>query len=276
MIKGLTRAGLGWTGSDEELIRKAAEYGFGAVDTDAKALIGALGAEGASGLLAETGVAIGAINLPVEWRRTDADFRQGLPALAESAAAAASLGCTRCITWIMPSTDLPAAPLMAQAVYRFRVCAEILGAYGLRLGLEFVGPHHARTARKNPFIWTAEETLELIAAIGLPNVGMLIDSYHCHTTGFGPERLERLSGEQIVHVHINDARDLPVEELRDNDRLYIGEGVIDLKGFLQALKKTGYDGPVAQEVLTPQPPSDSTDELLKRTKAGFDRLFAEL
>jgi sugar phosphate isomerase/epimerase len=275
MIRGLTRAGLGSTWSDEELIRKAAAYGFGAVDTEAKALISALGMEGAASLLAETGVAIGAVGLPVEWRNTNADFKQGLPALAESAAAAAALGCTRCVTYILPSTDLPSAQFMAQAVYRLRVCAEILGAYGLRFGLEFVGPHHARTARKNPLIWTVEETLDMVAAIGLSNVGLLIDSYHCYTTGFESSQLEQLKSEQIVHVHINDAKDLPIEELKDNDRLYTGEGVIDLKGFLTALKKTGYDGPVAQEVLTPRLPTSDPEELLKRTKAGFDRVFPE-
>jgi sugar phosphate isomerase/epimerase len=275
MIRGLTRAGLGSTWSDEELIRKAAAYGFGAVDTEAKALISALGMEGAASLLAETGVAIGAVGLPVEWRNTNADFKQGLPALAESAAAAAALGCTRCVTYILPSTDLPSAQFMAQAVYRLRVCAEILGAYGLRFGLEFVGPHHARTARKNPLIWTVEETLDMVAAIGLSNVGLLIDSYHCYTTGFESSQLEQLKSEQIVHVHINDAKDLPIEELKDNDRLYTGEGVIDLKGFLTALKKTGYDGPVAQEVLTPRLPTNDPEELLKRTKAGFDRVFPE-
>ncbi|MBO7743119.1 sugar phosphate isomerase/epimerase [Paenibacillus sp. MWE-103] len=275
MIRGLTRAGLGSTWSNEEFIRKAAAYGFESVDIDAKGLISSLGREGAASLLAETDVAIGAIGLPVDWRSTDAAFKQALPALAESSAAAAALGCTRCVTYILPSTDQPSARFMAQAVYRLRVCAEILGAYGLRFGLEFVGPHHARTSKKNPFIWTVEETLDMAAAIGLPNVGLLVDSYHCHTTGFQPSQLERLKAEQIVHVHINDAKDLPVEELRDNDRLYTGEGVIDLKGFLSALKKIGYDGPVAQEVLTPEPPAGDPEELLKRTKAGFDQVFPD-
>ncbi|MFC0334650.1 sugar phosphate isomerase/epimerase family protein [Paenibacillus sepulcri] len=275
MIRGLTRAGLGSSWSNEEFIRKAAEYGFESVDIDAKSLIGTLGSEGAASLLAETGIVIGAIGLPVDWRSTDAEFRQTLPALAESAAAAAALNCTRCVTYILPSTDNPSARFMAQAIYRLRVCAEILDAYGLRFGLEFVGAHHARTSRKNPFIWTVEETLDMAAAIGLPNVGLLVDSYHCHTTGFKPSQLEQLKAEQIVHVHINDAKDLPVEELRDNDRLYTGEGVIDLKGFLTALKKTGYDGSVAQEVLTPELPAGDPEELLKRTKAGFDHIFPD-
>jgi sugar phosphate isomerase/epimerase len=275
MIRGLTRAGLGPKWTDAEFIRKAGEYGFGAVDVDARGLIESLGLEGARSLLRESGVVLGAIGLPVEWRKTDAEFRQGLPALADAAQAAASLGCTRCITYILPSTDESPARFMAQAVTRLRTCAELLGAYGIRLGLEFVGPHHLRTAWKHPFIWTLEETLDCAAAIGLPNVGLLVDAYHCHTTGFGADRLVKLHASQIVHVHINDAKDMPVAELRDNDRLLTGEGAIDLKGFVGALRAIGYDGPVAQEVLTQQPPEQAPEELIARSKAGFDRVFAK-
>lgn len=273
MIRGLTRAGLGPKWSDEALIRKAGEYGFGAVDFDPRGLIGQIGLEGVQRLLAETNVQLGAIGLPVEWRKSDAEFRAGLPQLAEIAEAAAALGGTRCVTYILPSTDEPAARFMAKAVVRLRICAELLGAYGIRLGLEFVGPHHLRTAWRHPFIWTIEETLEFAAAIGTPNVGLLVDAYHVFTTGAGPDDIRRLQPSQIVHVHINDARNLPVHELRDNDRLITGEGVLDLPGFIAALRDIGYDGPVAQEVLTPVPPEEDPEELLMRTKAGFDKLF---
>ena len=41
---------------------------------------------------------------------------------------------------------------------------------------------------------------------------------------------------RIVHVHVADAPDLPPEQIRDNERLMPGEGVIDLKGFFKALE----------------------------------------
>lgn len=273
MIKGLTVAGLGAV-DEVQLIRKAAEYGFGAVDIDAKALEDRLGTDGARELLEQHGVRIGAIGLPVEWRGPEREFRQGLERLAAAAAAAERLGCDACCTYILPSTDEKPAPFMAAAVRRLRICAEVLGAHGIRLGLEFVGPHHLRTAWKHPFIWTAEETLELIAAIGLPNVGLLVDTYHCYTTGLTAEELRKLRAEQIVHVHINDVHDWPVERLLDNDRLYPGEGAADLPAYLRSLKQIGYGGVVAQEVLTPEPPSGTLDELLERSRKGFAKVFA--
>jgi sugar phosphate isomerase/epimerase len=175
---------------------------------------------------------------------------------------------------VLPSTDLGAAHFMALATRRLRTCAQILGAYGIRLGLEFVGPHHLRTRWQNPFIWTVDETLDWIDAIGERNVGLLFDSYHWYTNGGTVADIEKLRVDQIVHVHINDAPDVPVEEVLDNGRVYPGEGVIDLAGFLQGLQRIGYTGAVAQEILTAEAPTDSPESLAERSKAGFDKVYA--
>lgn len=276
MLRGLTKAGLGNLTDDKHFIELAGQYGFQSVDLDAKGLIEKYGLESAKGMLEKNNIVIGAIGLSVEWRKSEEAFTDGLTTLAIEAKAAKELGCTRCCTYILPSTDFKSAGFMSLVVKRLRICAEVLGAYGIRLGLEYVGPHHLRDTWENPFIWTQEETLQLIDAIGLPNVGLLLDSYHWHTTGLTCEDISNLNENQIVHVHINDASDLPVEQLKDNDRLYTGEGVIDLAIFLQSVKKTGYNGPIAQEVLTPQTPTQPIKEILRRSKAGFDKLFSEL
>ncbi len=271
---GLTRAGLGDIGSDERFIELAGTYGFQTVDLYGFGIVERNGADGVKALLAKHGVEVSSCGLPVEWRTTDEAFLADLPKLHETAKAAAAIGCTTCCTYILPSTDLPAARFMAQAVRRLRIAAQLLGAYGIRLGLEYVGPHHLRTRWANPYIWTQQETLELIDAIQLPNVGLLLDSYHWYTTEMSADDIARLKPHQIVHVHLNDARDVPVAEALDNDRLLPGEGVIDLGGFLRALASTGYAGAVTQEVLTQSPPTDPVESLLERSKAGFAKAFA--
>ena len=276
MLRGLTKAGLGEFKDDKQLIELAAEYGFQSVDLDARSFITTFGLDRAKEILSENDVSIGSIGLSVQWRTSDDDFTSSLPNLILEAQAAKELGCSRCCTYILPSTDLKSAHLMSLAVKRLRICAEILSAYDIRLGLEYVGPHHLRDTWKNPFIWTQEETLSLIDAIGLPNVGLLLDSYHWHTTGLSSDDIANLNESQIVHVHINDAANLPVEELKDNERLYTGEGIIDLELFLKSLQKTGYKGPIAQEVLTSKQATQSIHEILRRSKAGFDRVFNNL
>jgi len=273
MLRGLTGAGLGKLESEQQLIELAGAYGFQAVDLDALALVERVGEEKARELLAANNVILGSINLSVEWRSTEEKFLEGLQGLAKAAAAAQALGCTRCCTYILPSTDHQPAHFMAIATRRLRTCAQILGAYGIKLGLEFVGPHHLRTRWANPFIWTVEETLDWIAAIGESNVGLLFDAYHWYTNGLNVQDIEALSVDQIVHVHINDAPDVPLEEALDNGRLYPGEGVIDLVGFLQGLQKIGYTGPVTQEILSANPPSGTPEQLAERSKQGFDKVF---
>lgn len=273
MLRGLSGAGLGKVENDESLIELAGRYGFQAVDVDAKGLVDRHGVDGARELLKKNNVVIGSIGLPVEWRTTDEAFRRGIKKLAETAEAAAALGCTSCCTYILPSTDLKAAHFMALATRRLRICAQVLGIYGVRLGLEFVGPHHLRTAWKNPFIWTLQETLDWIDTIGEPNVGLLLDAYHWYTNELTIADIEALRPEQIVHVHINDAQDVPVQEVLDNGRIYPGEGVIDLAGFLRTLNKIGYKGAVAQEILTAVPPTESPENLVIHSKAGFDKVY---
>lgn len=276
MIKGLTRAGIGEAGTIREFAELASRFGFGAVDAHGQELedwIAAAGLEQARAFLEEKQVRIGAIGLAAEWRQTEEAFRDGLPRLAAEAAAASKLGGTACCTYVLPSTDENPARFMAVATRRLRLCADILEAYGIRLGLEFVGPHHLRTRWKHPFLWDAESTLEWIDTIGKRNVGLLFDAYHWYTTGGTAADIAKLRADQIVHVHINDAKDVPVAEALDNDRVYPGEGVIDLTTFLQGLQRIGYTGVVAQEILTPQPPAETAEALAARSQQAFKRVY---
>ena len=274
MLKGLTRAGLGAIEDDKQFIDLAAKYGFQSIDVDILGLVKHFeGTLQTTAYLQQKGIALGSFGLTVDWRSSDESFRDGLVTLIEAAKAAHSVGCTRCCTYILPSVDVKAAHFIVLATSRLRLCAQILGAYGISLGLEFVGPHHLRTQWKNPFIWTLDETLDWIAAIGEPNVGLLFDAYHWYTNELTLADIEKLRADQIVHVHINDAPDVPVAEALDNGRLYPGEGVIDLAGFLKALNSIGYKGPIAQEILTAAPSTDSPDTLAARSQAGFTKVY---
>ncbi|MFE5320105.1 sugar phosphate isomerase/epimerase family protein [Paenibacillus sp. NPDC056579] len=277
MLKGLTRAGIGSVGTLEDFIRSASAHGFEAIAADGKELeqwIDSKGIAGAQSFLKEYGIQIGTIGLSVQWRTSEEEFRAGLSRLVRDAEAAAALGCTACCTYVLPSTDYESAPFMTLATRRLRTCAQLLAPFGIRLGLEFVGPHHLRTRWKNPFIWGLKETLDWIDAIGESNVGLLFDSYHWYTNELDVEAILQLDPSQIVLVHINDAPAVPVQDVLDNDRLFPGEGVIDLGGFLRALNQIGYRGVIAQEILTPKPLEESSDVLLKRSQEAFHKVYA--
>lgn len=277
MIKGVTRAGVGQAGSVQQFARLAAAHGFGAIDASGKELAEWIQSEGKENVL-ETlqalNVQIGSIGLSADWRKDEEAFRSGLPQFVRDAEAAAALGVTRCCTYVLPSTDQPAAQFTVAATRRLRTAAEVLDAYGIRLGLEFVGPHHLRTRWANPFIWDIPGTLEWIDAIGKRNVGLLFDAFHWYTSEASYDDILKLKAEQIVHVHINDAPNVPVSEVIDNERVYPGEGVIPLADFLRGLTAIGYDGVVAQEILRPQPPEEPTEALFAKSQQAFATVFA--
>ena len=276
MIRGLTRTGVGDVGDDEGLISRAARYGFATVDLDPSGLIETRGVDGARELLERHGMGLGSALLPVEWRADEERFRRDLVPLAGKLETAAALGAASFWTYLLPSVDEDPASYLAKGTRRLRLCAELLEAFGFRLALEFLAPRDLRGRWKHPLLWSIGQTMDWIGAIDRPNLGLLLDSFHWHAAGHGVDDILRLRPNEVVHVHLGDAPDIPIENLPDDDRLYPGEGVIDLRGFLGALKNIGYKGIVAQEVLSPAPPKAPPEELLERSKKGFDRLFGEL
>lgn len=272
MLKALTRAGLGPIEAEVQLIQYAATYGFDGVEVDPCKLVNEIGIDKAITLFQEQDITAAAFALSVNWQHSEETFQRELLQLPHRAYTASQLGCKVCTTYILPSTDQDVVPFSFHTVRRLRTCAQLLQPYGITLALEFVSPHHLRTAWKHPFIHTMDDTLSLIDAIALPNVGLLLDSYHWYCNEMTISQLQLLSPHQIAYVHINDAKALPVHELLDNDRLYPGAGVIDLQGFLQALFRIGYVGFVAQEILSPHTPTDN-EQALTQICEGMNQVW---
>ena len=202
------------------------------------------------GLFEDAGLRMGAWGLPVDWRGDEAAMEQGLERLHAQAKVAQSLGCTRLATWILPfSEDKPFKENFDWHASKFRPIGEVLSEYGCQLGLEFIGPKTMREGKKYEFIHTMEGMLELCDRIGTGNIGLLLDAWHWYTSHGTMDDLRKLTVDQVVHVHINDApTGIPIDEQVDNVRRLPGEtGVIDLVGFLKCLDYIGYQGPVMPE-----------------------------
>ena len=192
----------------------------------------------------------GSAGLPVDFRRDQGTFRDGLQKLPKLAAALQRAGVRRMNTWLRPaSSDLTYLQNFRQHTTRLQEVAKILADYDLRLGLEYVGTTTLLISRKYPFIHTMAETAELIEAIGRDNVGYVLDSWHWWQAGDTAEDIERLDADSITLVDLNDApMGVPKVEQLDNRReLPMATGVIDVKTFLNALQNIGYDGPVRAE-----------------------------
>jgi sugar phosphate isomerase/epimerase len=229
-----------------EFPRLAARTGFPGTDVMLKPAMQA-GAQATRDLLRELKIKPAALDFPVEFRKDDAAFQAGLSKLNDAAVFAAAIGCPRMVTYILSSSDTPKADLRKTYKDRFKECAGILAKSNVRLGLEFLGPLHIRKARPYEFIWRMPEMLEFAKECG-PNVGLLLDAWHWHHAGATTDDILAAGREGIVHVHFDDAPNLPPDQIRDNERLLPGEGVINLTGFLQALHKIGYQDALSVEV----------------------------
>ena len=275
MYKTLSPGAIGIGGlSLSESIDLAKATGFAGLDFSIQQAE-ELGADAAQALFEEAGIKYGAWGLPVRWNADD--WRADLAELPRYAAVAAKMGATRTSTWCPPSsTEREFDENFAWHLERFRAIAEVLNAQGIRFGIEFIGPQSLRPADRHSFIYTMEGMLELAAAIGTGNVGLLLDAWHLYTSGGALDDLDKISNADIVNVHVNDAPEgLTMAEYNDHDRrLPCETGVIPLAGFMNKLAALGYDGPV-----TPEPFSarinaiEDPHEAATETAASMDELW---
>ena len=232
------------------MLFRSSEAGWQGIDvpiSEAAAIAATTSAADVAALFTESGIRPGGWGLSIDWR-VPYD-RAALDTLAEHAALAQQLGCTRVCTWLLPFSDeRPFRENFAFHVQQLQPIARTLEAHGCRLGLEFIGPRTMREEHRYGFIYSMEGMLCLADAIG-SNVGLLLDCWHWYTSLGTIADLRALRAADIVYVHVNDApAGIAIEAQADLVRCLPGTtGVIDLTGFLRTIAELGYDGPVTPE-----------------------------
>ncbi len=219
----------------------------------------------------------GGWGLPVDFRSDEDTYQAGLAQLASYARIAQELESPRCTTWLLPFSDqLDYNANMEFHIRRLRPIAQILADHECRLGLEFVGPRTMQQGHRYTFISTIAEALELGSRLGTSNVGLLLDCWHWYTSHGTVDDLKRLTADQVIYVHVNDApADRAVDEQIDNQRLLPGtSGGIDIAHFLQVLDQTGYDGPVVAEPFDAELNALPPRERVKVTRDSLSRIWS--
>jgi sugar phosphate isomerase/epimerase len=142
--------------------------------------------------------------------------------------------------------------------------------FGLRIALEF--------QKGSNFCASLDTALALVAGCGSGNVGVCLDLLHYQT---GPSKYEDfayLTTENLAWVQACDLSGTPRELAGDSDRIFPGEGDIQLAPIVDHLRHIGYDGYVSLELLNPrlwQVPADQVASLglqaLERVLRTSDR-----
>ncbi len=281
MTIDLVGGAIGVSGNQTEMIDLAARHGFESVEAKPHDLA-KLNDDQRQRLLQHLkgkNLVWGAAGLPIEFRKKEETFREGLKRLPKLMAGLQKAGGSRVSTWLSPSHDsLTYLQNFNQHVRRLREVSKILKDNGQRFGLEYVGTFNLRTRSKYPFVHSMVEAAELIDEIGTGNVGFVLDSWHWWTADESEADLLQLKNNQIVAVDLNDApKGLAKRQQTDNRReLPAATGVIDIKPFLGALQKIGYDGPVRAEPFNQPLRALNNEEACAATAHALKKAFTFL
>lgn len=281
MYKALSPGAIGVQATTlKEAIAAAQQGGFEGVEFNVREvadLVDQHGAESVKELFDQAHLKPAGWGVSIDWRK-EAAWQQGLAELPRLAAAAAAIGCPRALSGVMPgSNDLPFDENYRLHVERFTPIASILADHGCWLGLEFISPKTLRDSLRYPFLYKMSEVLDLGAKMGA-NVGVLLDIWHWYTSYGTLEEIRALRAEQVVYVHVNDApAGIDVDQQMDLVRDLPGAtGVLDIVGFLHALRDIGYDGPVTPEPFKKELRDLASDAArLQVVNASMDKIFQE-
>lgn len=149
---------------------------------------------------------------------------------------------------VVPTFDIGSytlSQIQEESVRVLNDLADTAEQHGVKLAYEFVG-------YPNCSVNTFGQTYEIVKAVNRESVGLVLDCFHFHAMNSRIEDLRQADPSKIFIFHIDDAEDQPVGALRDNNRLWPGEGAINLDLILNTLKEIGYQEMASVELFRPE------------------------
>ncbi len=120
-----------------------------------------------------------------------------------------------------------------QFIEVLRIAGDIGAKYGIKIAIEPL------QAKETNLINTVQQSLDIVARCGHPNVCTLADFYHVYKSGETLEAVEN-AGDLLIHTHLaraEDDRQMPVTE----------SDLEACKVWANALKKNGYTARMSLE-----------------------------
>jgi len=250
----------------EEIIRQSAQVGFDGLEIDQNHIADCLKRMPISELrsrLEEAGlqaVSIMAFNLaPFD------DPAPGIAKIKEGVEYAHHLGAP--LLLVFCAADIPKGMSSGEAVERAagRAAAYAEITNPLEIGLEPIG--------RTTLMGGPAAALNIAARSRKPNVGIVMDTFHFYRSQVPDEEVRAIPREKLLLVHINDAEDLPVEQLRDAHRLHVGQGVLPLLVTLETLNAIGYHGFLSIEIFREEYWRKPVEQVVREAKSSLDSVL---
>jgi 2-keto-myo-inositol isomerase len=186
----------------------------------------------------------------------------------ELCAIAAAIGCP-CVVVVpgkLPARLVTRKEIVAESARVLSELSAIANGHGVSLAFEFLG-------QTDCSVQTLDLANEIVEAVARPNVGLVIDSFHFYAGGSTIEMIDGLNPERLFIFHINDAEDLPREQLQDSHRLLPGLGILPLPEILQAFRRIGYDRLVSVEIFRPEYWERDPFQLAREAKSALETVL---
>lgn len=174
------------------------------------------------------------------------------------------------LTYVCSNTSSTALDDPERAATDLHNLAERAAQRGLRVGYEALA--WGRHVRDWPQAW------EIVRRVDHPNLGLVLDSFHCFVRGNPLEPLANLPGERIFLVQLSDAPDLLMDPLAlsRHHRAMPGQGDWPVDRYLEMVIATGYRGAISLEIFNEwfrsAPPEQVAQDGMRALKSLFDRL----
>jgi len=178
--------------------------------------------------------------------RNETDYEAIKQECDELSAIAGEIGCPYVV--VVPGKLPPGASqdsIKDHSIEVLTELAEIASRHGVGLAFEFLG-------QTDCSVQTLDFCAEIVDEIDREDVGLVVDSFHFYAGNSSFESFGKIPAEKLFIFHINDAEDLPKEELTDAHRLFPGEGILPLARMREELSGIGFNGVVSIEIFRPE------------------------
>lgn len=190
--------------------------------------------------------------------RTAEDYAKIKAECEELSKIAGEIGCPFVV--VVPG-KLPAnatkEEIVSESVKVLNELGEIAEKHNVSLAFEFLG-------QTDCSVQTLDLCNEIVETVNRKNIGNVLDTFHFYAGNSSFEAIEKLNPEKLFIFHINDAENLPKEQLTDAHRLYPGEGILPIKEIKERFDKIGYDRMVSIEIFRPQYWNENPFEVAKK------------
>lgn len=145
---------------------------------------------------------------------------------------------------------------------------DIAAWYQLKIAFEVMG-------FADSYINTISEAFQIINQVKSDNLGLVYDFYHVLGMDASEQYVlvqEAKKAKKVYIVHVNDGIKCNVGNYPDDNRLWLGDGDVDLKNQMTILQNINYTGPFSIEVYQPEMWSFNIQECYKMAQKSIKKM----